>query len=53
MAAYTRNPTHAFVSKKLTQLMPEYPKHIENTLGVIRRDLEYAKKSGIFAKFGI
>lgn len=53
LQAYSRNPSHAFVSKKLSKLIPEYPKGIENTLSVIKRDLEYAKSSGIFAKFGI
>jgi thioester reductase-like protein len=51
--AWTRNPEKAFVSRKLSRIIPEYPRKIENTLAVIKRDLAYARSSGIFDKFGL
>lgn len=53
MQAWSMKPELAFVSKKLSKILPEYPKRIQNTLQVIRRDLLLAKNTGVFAKFGI
>jgi thioester reductase-like protein len=53
LQAWARNPEKAFVSKKLTRILDDYPRKVENTLSVIKRDLSYAHSSGIFDKFGI
>jgi thioester reductase-like protein len=54
LQAWSRNPEKAFVSRKLSSVIPHYPKKVENTLSVIKRDLVYAQSSaGVFDKFGI
>jgi thioester reductase-like protein/acyl carrier protein len=42
-----------FLSKKLVKFCPNYPSSIKPTWEFLKKDLQYAKDTGIFDKFGI
>jgi thioester reductase-like protein len=53
VVAWTSNPRDAFFSPKLSKFISNYPEHFEHALSIIRRDLNYAKETGLFKSLGI
>jgi NADPH:quinone reductase-like Zn-dependent oxidoreductase/thioester reductase-like protein/ubiquinone/menaquinone biosynthesis C-methylase UbiE len=52
MLAWIRSK-NIFHSRKLQMWIPNYPHCFESSLDLLRKDLHYAKQSGIFAKVGL
>ena len=51
VVAHLRNPSMGFFSKKLSQFIPGYPNNVENPESILKRDMQYANKNGVFNKF--
>lgn len=50
MQCWNKNPEEFFLSKKVAQFIPNYADMAQNPIDILRRDMEYAKNHGIFAK---
>lgn len=50
MQCWSKNPEQFFVSNKIKELLPSYGDSVLTPIEILRRDMEYAKHNGIFAK---
>lgn len=50
MQCWSKNPDKFFISHKISSIIPSYKDSALSPVDILRRDMEYAKNSGIFAK---